>query len=224
MSGYQNTPRRPGGSARKFDPRLFENPGGRTADFGYGVLKRCYNGTFNTAEGYVRSKLRHHVDPIDNAPCRMDVTAHTFVVNPDCPDLLATPSAFWALVDSSVWKDDQDLALAVTLWFPNCKSHHLSMRAATEFAQARLADDRGLCVQVVAHTPARIGHSGDFHVHAVISARATNSGGLTTYARDLLGQGGQLKLYAEWLEWKATRAADLIRSHSSDTRVRYCRP
>ena len=49
------------------------------------------------------------------------------------------------------------------------------MRAATEFAQARLADDRGLRVQVVARAPARITHRGDFYVHEVISARATHS-------------------------------------------------
>lgn len=211
MSGNLNAWGRPGGASRKFDPRLYENPGGKTADFGFGILKRSNRGTLNTAEGYVRSKLRHDAGPLEEAPCSMDVTGHRFVVNPDCPDLLATPSAFWSAVDAGVWKDDQHLALAVTLWFPNCRSHHLAMRAATEFAQARLADDRGLCVQVVAHAPARIAHRGDFHVHEVISARATNGGGLTTYARDLLDQGGQLRLYAEWLEWKATHAVDLIR-------------
>lgn len=211
MNGHQNPPHRSGVTNRKFDPRLYDNPDGKTADFGFGVLKRSNKGTFNTVEDYVRSKLRQDVGPLDHAPCSMDVTAHRFVVNPDCPDLLATAAAFWPAVDAGVWKDDQHLAVAVTLWFPNCRSHHLAMRAATEFAQVRLADARGLCVQVVAHAPSRIGHHGDFHVHEVISARATNSGGLTTYARDLLGQGGQLRLYAEWLEWKATHAAELIR-------------
>lgn len=211
MNGHQQPPHRPGGVNRKFDPRLYDNPGGRTPDFGYGILKRCHSGTFNTVEGYVRSKLRHHVGPLDQAPCKMDVTSHRFVVNRDCPDLLATAAAFWPAVDTAVWKDDQDLAVAVTLWFPNCRSHHLAMRAATEFAQVRLADARGLCVQVVGHAPSKIGHSGDFHVHEVISARGTNSGGLTTYARDLLSQGGQLKLHGEWVDWKSTHAADLIR-------------
>ena len=115
MNGHQNQPLRPGGANRKFDPRIYNDPVCKTADFSYGILKRSSHGALNTAEGYVRSKLRHDVGPLDQAPCNMDVTSHRFVVNRDCPDLLATAAAFWPAVDAGVWKDDQHLAVAVTL-------------------------------------------------------------------------------------------------------------
>ena len=113
-------------------------------------------------------------------------------------DLLASPAAFWPSLDSNVWKTDQHLAIAVTLWFPNLVFQHRAVRAASEFAQTSLADARGLCVQLVAHSPARISHGGDFHVHLIASARTAGADGAGTFARDLLGHGGQTLLYREW--------------------------
>jgi hypothetical protein len=200
MSGYSKSF---GGWTGKYDPRLYDNPEGKMADFDFGILKKTSKGLTNTAEAFVRSKLRHDSGPLDEALCRRDLVAHAFVVSPNCPDLFARPSLFWTALDKDVWKPDQHLAVAVTLWFPGVRPQHLAVRAAIGFAQARLADARRLCVQVAAHAPHRIGHSGDLHVHLVAAARAVESDSLGTFARDLLGDGGQTLLHTEWLGYLA---------------------
>jgi len=191
---------------RKFDPRLYENPEGKMGNFDFGLLKKMSKGVPNTAEAFVRSKLRHEEGPLDEATFRRDAVGNAFLLSPACPDLIARPGLFWPALDSDVWTDDQHLAIAVTLWFPQTSSQHLAMRAATSFAQTNLADKRGLCVQVVAHAPHRIGLGGDFHVHLVVSARTAVVGGLGKFARDLLGHGGQSLLYAEWVSFLAALA------------------
>ena len=172
-------------------------------DFGFGILKAMSNGISNTAEGFVRSKLRDEQRSLNTATLGRDVAANIFIINPGCPDLLAKPEAFWRLLDKDIWKPDQHLAIAVTLWFPELDFQHRAVRAAHAFAQNRLADARGLCVQLVAHSPSRISHSGDFHVHLVAAARAAGADGIGAFARDLLGRGGQTLLHSEWQEFLA---------------------
>lgn len=187
----------------KFDKRLYDNPEGKMRDFGFGIMKKTSIGVLNTAEAFVRSKLRHDKGPLDAALCHRDVVGNAFVVGPDCPDHLARSGLFWTALDADVWTDDQHLAVAVTLWFPRVRSHHLAMRAATEFAQANLADARSLCVQIVTHAPNKIGHAGDLHAHLIISARTAGVGELGKFPRDLLGNGGQSLLHDEWLSFLA---------------------
>ena len=190
-------------SWRKFDPRLYDNPGGHMPDFGFGIMKATSAGMRNTAEAYVRSKLRHEEGAFSAAMLVRDVAANVFIVSPQCQDLLAKPDAFWPALDSDVWKTDQHLLIAVTLWFPDLVFQHRAVRVATEFAQTRLADARGLCVQLVAHSPARISHAGDFHIHLVTSARTAVADGVGMFARDLLGHGGQNLLHSEWQQFLA---------------------
>ena len=201
LASGKSVPRAP--SWRKFDPRLYDNPDGHLTDFSFGILKATSNGVKNTAEGYVRSKLRYEQGPLNAAVPGRDVSANVFIVNPTCPDLMARPDTFWPFLDSDVWKADQDLAIAVTLWFPNIVFQHRAVRIASTFAQERLADARGLCVQLVAHSPSRISHGGDFHVHLIASARAAVPDGVGAFARDLLGHGGQTLLHSEWQQFLA---------------------
>ncbi|WP_426169662.1 hypothetical protein [Sandarakinorhabdus sp. DWP1-3-1] len=201
VAAAKRPPRAP--AWRKFDPRLYDSPDGHMADFGFGILKASSQGVSNSAFGYVRSKLRQEEGPLTAATFGRDVAANAFIVSPGCPDLLAKAEVFWPLVDSDVWKPDQHLAVAITLWFPGVVFQHRAVRAASEFAQARLADARGLCVQLVAHSPARISHGGDFHVHLVASARVAGADGVGVFARDLLGHGGQTLLHSEWQNFLA---------------------
>lgn len=183
---------------RKFDPDLFDAPDGNFEDFGFGWLRASQKGVEQSAERYVRKKRRLDSGLLATSALRMDVTFSHLLVPDSCPTALADPDMFWSRVDQQRMDNQYDLAIAVTLWFPD-QAPHVALRRAMTFAQKRLADHRELGVQVIAHDPAMIAHSGDFHVHLVASARKIGSTGLSTFAADLLRSGGQTMLHSEWL-------------------------
>ncbi len=183
---------------RKFHPMTFNNPDGVMKDFGYDILKRAHRDHQHSTVGYVRQKLRHDSGPLTHAPLHRDVVANMFLIPPDCPDVLADADSFWQRMDAEVLAPDQHLLAGPTIWFPTCASQHMAIRRVREFAQACIADRHEVAVHLVAHAPNRIGHTSDFHVHLLASARTVSQHGLGGFARALFQDGCQIGMKDEW--------------------------
>jgi hypothetical protein len=177
------------------------NPDRKMRDFGYDILKRSHRGVEHSAVAYVRAKLRHPVGSLDLAGLHRDVTANRLLLPRGASDMLAQPDAVWREMDNHFMKLDQDLLAGPTIFFPGTVEQHWATRQVMEFAQVAIADTWGAAVHVIAHTPARIAHASDFHVHVLCSAREVTSAGLGAFIRPILQSGCQVSMKAAWDDW-----------------------
>lgn len=179
-----------------------KNPDGHTSHMTYDILKRRHHGEEYSCLTYVRAKLRCWDRLIDlAAPCR-DLVASSVILPVDASDIYMSPDALCRAVDSQTdWDGNAHLLAGPTIWFPQLKSQHWAMRQATAFAQAELADRHGVAVFMVVHSPARIAHAADFHIHLLCTARQVTGAGLSTFAYDLVTKGCQTRVKNAWDDW-----------------------
>lgn len=179
-----------------------KNPDGRMKGFSYDLLQASANEEEPRAQSYVRSKLRFWNGRMAWAGCQHDVVANQLILPVDAPDLLANPDRLWAEVDRDVWKAEQSLLAMPTIWIADPPREHVAVRQVAAFAQVMLADRYGVAVHLIAHSPARIGHSADLHVHLLCTARTVGPLGLGRFVQPLSRKGCQVALKDDWDNWQ----------------------
>lgn len=179
-----------------------KNPDGHMKGISYDLVHAGTDQAEPRAEYYARSKLRFWQGRMAWAGCHHDVVANQLILPRDAPDLLADADRLWAEVDRDIWKTDQDLVASPTIWIKDAPREHLVVRAVAAFAQEKLADRYGVAVHLIAHSPARIGHDADFHVHLLCTARTIGPLGFGKFVQPLLRKGCQVALKDEWDSWQ----------------------
>lgn len=181
-----------------------KNPDGSTPHFTYDILKRRHGQREHSCLDYARSKLRcwdRHLHQV--APHR-DLVVHQVILPPGAPDLLMNPQTLWNTVDTETdWEGEPHMMAVPTIWLPHLRSEQWALRHVGAFAQVELADRYGVAVHLIAHSPARIAHSADFHVHLLCTARQVKASGLGRFVHELLHDGCQTRAKLRWDEWWA---------------------
>lgn len=181
-----------------------KNPDGSTPHFSYDILKRRRGEREHNCLDYARSKLRSWGRRLHEVAPHRDLVAHQVLLPPGAPDLFMNPQTLWTTVDTETnWDGEPHMMAASTIWFPQLRSQHWAMRQVTAFAQTELADRYGVAVHLVAHAPAKIAHSADFHVHLLCTARQVQGSGLGSFAQQLLHDGCQSRVKESWDHWWA---------------------
>jgi hypothetical protein len=109
--------------------------------------------------------------------------------------------------DQQCFDGIRDLAVIVTLRFPQVEAVPQTMRLAEawdlarSFALERLVKDRALAVIAIMHVPARAARPGFPHVHLIAPARQLLPSGFGMFAQPLASDEGRALMDAEWREW-----------------------
>ena len=181
-----------------------KNPDGSTPHFSYDILRRRRGEREHSCLDYARAKLRCWDRRLHQAPPNRDLVAHQVILPPGAPDLFMNPHLLWATVDAETdWEGEPHMMAASTIWFPHLRSEQWALRQVSAFAQVELADRYGVAVHLVAHAPARIAHSADFHIHLLCTARQVKASGLGSFVHDLLHDGCQTRSKRRWDDWWA---------------------
>ena len=193
---------KPAKSGRSENPLdwLYVNPLGAFPNFGFGVLKRSYQGHPNTAVEFGGRKLR----PIK--PSSSDLTAFTayrygVVLPKDAPDELDDAIPLLAAIDASSCPHEAALLIYVTLTFPRATRLHHCWEEGRAFC-FKLAMERQCPILLCQHRPGDVGSDNPTHLHLLIGPRRADGTGFRGYLTDIISDEGQQVLHDEWAAFR----------------------